>query len=220
MKKTEQAVLAVNILKKQYPDLSYAHKYTDPLQRLITARLSERCTGTQLNNAAPVLFKKYPTVEAFIAGTPEEIGEYIRPCGLYKIKAADIHAMCVKLKEDYEGRVPDTLEELLKLPGVGRKTANLVMGDAFHKPAVVTDTHCIRICRRLGLTQGDNPAKVEKQLWGLLPPEEANDFCHRLVLLTDGTYSAGHLYYMRNLLLFKRLFYPLRCLSLCADTRI
>lgn len=183
MKKTELAVLAVNRLKEQYPKLSYAHKYTDPLHRLITARLSARCTGTQLDKAAPALFKQYPTVEAFIAGTPEEIGEYIRPCGLYKIKAADIHAMCVKLKEDYDGRVPDTLEELLKLPGVGRKTANLVIGDAFHKPAVVTDTHCIRICRRLGLTEGDNPAKVEKQLWGILPPEAANDFCHRLVLL-------------------------------------
>ncbi len=182
MTKTEYAALAVEILKEHYPETTYSHIYTEPLQRLITARLSARCTNTQLDKATPALFKRYPTLEAFASSTPEEIEPYIRPCGLHKIKAGDIHAICIKLKEEYNGTVPDTLEELLKLPGVGRKTANLVIGDAFHKPAVVTDTHCIRICKRLGLTDGDNPLKVEKQLLAILPPEESNDFCHRLVL--------------------------------------
>ncbi len=182
MTKTEFAARAVKILKEHYPKTTYSHKYTEPLQLLIAARLSARCTNVQLHKATPALFQRYPTLDAFILSTPEEIETYIRPCGLYKIKALDIHAMCIKLKEEFNGMVPDTVEELLKLPGVGRKTANLVVGDAFHKPAVVTDTHCIRICRRLGLTEGDNPVKVEKQLWAILPPEEANDFCHRLVV--------------------------------------
>ena len=130
----------------------------------------------------PALFSRFPSLEAFTEGSPEEIEEYIRSCGLYKTKAKDIYQMCCMLASQYKGIIPDTVEELTKLPGVGRKTANLVVGDIYHKPAVVTDTHCIRIAGRLGLTDNTAPEKVENDLRAILPPEESNDFCHRLVL--------------------------------------
>ncbi len=130
----------------------------------------------------PALFACFPTLEAFADGPVEDIEELIHSCGLYKTKARDIFAMCNMLKSEYGGVVPDSIEELTRLPGVGRKTANLVVGDIYHKPAVVTDTHCIRICGKLGISEGKEPYKVEKQLRAVLPPEESNDFCHRLVL--------------------------------------
>jgi endonuclease-3 len=130
----------------------------------------------------PALFERFPTLDAFCEGSVEEIEGYIRSCGLYKTKAKDIFAMCHVLRDEFGGIVPDTIEKLVTLPGVGRKTANLVAGDIYGKPAVVADTHCIRISNRLGLADSKDPVKVEKQLRAVLPPEESNDFCHRLVL--------------------------------------
>lgn len=182
MTKKQRASLAVNALKKEYSGAVCSLTYKNPLQLLIATRLSAQCTDARVNIVTPKLFAHFPSLDAFCAGTEDEIGEYIHSCGLYKTKAHDILAMCRMLKSDFGGIVPDTIEELIKLPGVGRKTANLIVGDIYHKPAVVTDTHCIRICGRLGLSEGKNPAKIEKQLRAILPQEESNDFCHRLVL--------------------------------------
>lgn len=182
MRKKERALLAVEELKKRYPEGICSLQYTDPLQLLIATRLSAQCTDARVNLVTPALFERFPTLDAFADASPEEVGEYIRSCGLYKTKARDIVAMAGMLCDVYGGVVPDTVEELIKLPGVGRKTANLVCGDIYGKPAVVTDTHCIRITNRLGLVDVKDPYKVELALKKLLPPEESNSFCHRLVL--------------------------------------
>lgn len=178
----ERAQLAVEALKKEYPNGACSLTYTDPLQLLIATRLSAQCTDARVNKVTPALFARFPTLETFCEAEPEEVGEYIHSCGLYKTKARDICAMCRMLRDSFGGKVPDTMEQLTKLPGVGRKTANLILGDIYHKPAIVTDTHCIRICGRLGLSSGKGPRKVETQLRAVLPPEESNLFCHRLVL--------------------------------------
>ncbi len=164
MRRKERALLAVEALKKEYPGAVCSLTYRDPLQLLIATRLSAQCTDARVNMVTPALFGRFPTLQAFTEGSPEEIEGYIHSCGLYKTKARDIYRMCCMLDSEYGGVVPDTIEELVKLPGVGRKTANLVVGDIYHKPAVVTDTHCIRICGRLGLSEGKDPLKVEKQL--------------------------------------------------------
>ena len=182
MTKKERALLAVEALKKEYPGAVCSLEYQDPLQLLIATRLSAQCTDARVNLVTPALFARFPTLEAFCAGSEEEIAELIRSCGLYKTKARDIFAMCHVLRDSYNGVIPDTVDELTKLPGVGRKTANLVVGDIYKKPAVVTDTHCIRITGRLGLTESNVPLKVEKDLRAVLPPEESNAFCHRMVL--------------------------------------
>ena len=182
MTNQERALLCVEALKKEYPGVVCSLIYTDPLQLLIATRLSAQCTDARVNMVTPALFQRFPTLDAFCEGTVEEIEEYIRSCGLYKTKARDIHAMCLKLRDEFGGIVPDTIETLVTLPGVGRKTANLVAGDIYGKPAVVADTHCIRISNRLGLADSKDPLKVEKQLRAVLPPEESNGFCHRLVL--------------------------------------
>lgn len=182
MTRKQRALLAVAALKEAYPEGICSLTYRDPLQLLIATRLSAQCTDARVNQVTPALFARFPTLEAFCNATPEEIGKYIHSCGLYKTKARDICAMCRMLRDVYGGVVPDTVEELVKLPGVGRKTANLVVGDIYGKPAVVTDTHCIRICGRLGLSEGKNPLQVEKQLRAVLPEDESNAFCHRLVL--------------------------------------
>lgn len=182
MTKKQRALLAVEALKKEYPDAICSLTYTDPLQLLIATRLSAQCTDARVNLVTPALFERFPTLDAFCAGSEAEIAELIRSCGLYKTKAKDIFNMCHVLRDTYGGEIPDTVEELTKLPGVGRKTANLVVGDIYKKPAVVTDTHCIRIANRLGLTESTVPLKVEKDLRAVLPPEESNDFCHRTVL--------------------------------------
>lgn len=182
MTKKQRAVLAVEALKKEYPEALCSLTYQEPLQLLIATRLAAQCTDARVNQVTPALFERFPTLEAFTQASAEEIEPYIHSCGLYKTKARDIYAMCCSLLENYNGVVPDTVEELTKLPGVGRKTANLIVGDIYHKPAVVTDTHCIRLCGRLGLSEGKEPYKVEKQLREVLPMDEANDFCHRLVL--------------------------------------
>ena len=145
-------------------------------------RLSAQCTDARVNLVTPALFAKYPTLEAFAAADVGDVEEMVRSCGFYKHKAKDIVLACQMLLSDYHGRVPDNMEDLLKLPGVGRKTANLLLGDIYHKEAYVCDTHCIRICGKLGLSQGKDPQKVEMQLRKVIPPEESSDFCHRIVL--------------------------------------
>lgn len=190
MRKTELARLAIEKLKERYPDGVCSLEYTDPLQLLIATRLSAQCTDARVNLVTPALFARYPTLDDFADASVEEMGEYIRSCGLYKTKARDIVAMANRLRDDYGGVVPDTVEELIKLPGVGRKTANLICGDIYGKPAVVADTHCIRISNRLGLCHVKDPYKVEMALKKLLPPEESNSFCHRLVLFGRDVCSA------------------------------
>lgn len=182
MTKSEIALKAVEALKKEYPEAICSLTYTDPLQLLIATRLAAQCTDARVNLVTPALFERFKTVDDFAEAEVSEVEEYIKSCGLYKTKARDIVAMAQKLREDFGGEVPDTIEQLVVLPGVGRKTANLIVGDIFHKSAVVVDTHCIRITSRLGLHNIKDATKIEKILRELLPPEESNDFCHRLVL--------------------------------------
>lgn len=182
MTKKQLALQAVEALKHEYPDAICSLDYSDPLQLLISVRLSAQCTDARVNLVTPALFSRFPTLEAFCEGSEEEIGELIHSCGFWRAKAKDILGACRMIKDEFGGKVPDNMEDLLKLPGVGRKTANLVLGDVYGKPAVVTDTHCIRIAGRLGLTANTAPEKVERDLWAVLPPEESNNFCHRLVL--------------------------------------
>ena len=191
MTKKQRAVAAVEGLKARYPDAICSLTAENPLQLLIAVRLSAQCTDARVNLVTPALFARFPTLDSLADADPDEVGEYIRSCGLYKTKAKDIVATCRMLRDVYGGVIPDTVEELTKLPGVGRKTANLVCGDVYGKPAVVADTHCIRITGRLGLTDGTkDPYKVEMQLRKVLPPDESNDFCHRLVLFGRDTCSA------------------------------
>ena len=181
MTKKQRAIAAVEGLKATYPDAICSLTAGNPLQLLIAVRLSAQCTDARVNLVTPALFNRFPTLDSLADADPDEVGEYIRSCGLYKTKARDIVAMCREIRERFGGQVPDTVEALITLPGVGRKTANLICGDVYGKPAVVADTHCIRICGRLGLTDSKDPYKVEMQLKKLLPPEESNNFCHRLV---------------------------------------
>lgn len=191
MTKKQRAIAIIERLKEVYPEAVCSLTANNPLQLLIATRLSAQCTDARVNLVTPALFARFPTLEDFAAADAEEVGEYIRSCGLYKTKARDIVAMAVMLRDVYGGIIPDTVEELTKLPGVGRKTANLVCGDVYGKPAIVADTHCIRITGRLGLTDGSkDPYKVEMQLRKCLPPEESNDLCHRLVLFGRDTCSA------------------------------
>ena len=183
MTKKQIALLAVEALKAEYPEGICSLAYTDPLQCLVATRLSAQCTDARVNLVTPALFARYTCAADFAESTPEEVAGYIKSCGLYKTKSNDIVAMARVLCERYDGEVPHTLEELVTLPGIGRKTANLVMGDIFGMPgAVVADTHCIRITRRLGLHDETDQKKIEDALRKLLPPDESNDFCHRLVL--------------------------------------
>lgn len=182
MTKKQRAVLAVEALKQEYPDAICSLTYREPLQLLIATRLSAQCTDARVNMVTPALFERFPTVNEFAEASYDEVAAYIKSCGLFKTKSKDIVEMCKKLRDDFGGEVPDTIEELTTLPGVGRKTANLICGDIFGKPAVVVDTHCIRITTRLGLHKQTDQKKIEMELKKLLPPDESNDFCHRLVL--------------------------------------
>ncbi len=183
MRKKELALFAVEKLKEQYPGAQCSLESNNPLQLLIAVRLSAQCTDARVNMVTPALFKRFPTPESFAEATPEDVEPYIHSCGLYKTKARDIVAIAQQIRDRFDGKVPNSIEALTTLPGVGRKTANLICGDIYHMPgAVVTDTHCIRIANRLGLCNTKDPRKVEEQLRKLLPPEESNDFCHRLVL--------------------------------------
>lgn len=187
MTKKEITAKAVEILKKRYPDAICSLKYSDPFQLLIAVRLSAQCTDARVNIVTPALFTAFPTAEKMAQADVTDIEKYIKSCGLYKTKAKDLKGIGQMLTENYGGVVPDTIEELTKLPGVGRKTANLVCGDIYGKPAVVTDTHFIRITNRLGLVSTKDPFKVEKEMRKLLPPDESNDFCHRAVLFGRDT---------------------------------
>lgn len=183
MTKKQIAQQAVEALKVGYPEGICSLTYTDPLQLLIATRLSAQCTDARVNMVTPALFARFKTAQDFAESSAEEVAEYIKSCGLYKTKSRDIVEMARVLCEKYNGEVPSTLEQLIALPGIGRKTANLVMGDIYHMPgAVVVDTHCIRITRRLGLHDETDQKKIEFILRKLLPPEESSDFCHRLVL--------------------------------------
>ena len=172
----------IKALEAEYPDALCSLQYQVDWQLLFAVRLSAQCTDARVNLVTPELFSRLPTLEAFAAAPLEEVEELIRSCGFFRTKAKDLIAAAQMLLSDYGGRVPDTMEELLKLPGVGRKTANLILGDIYHKPAVVTDTHCIRITGRMGLTRETEPVKVERDLAAILPPEKSSDFCHRMVL--------------------------------------
>ena len=182
MTRKQIALQAVNALKREYPDAICSLVYDDPLQLLIATRLAAQCTDARVNMVTPALFERFKTAEDFANATYDEVGEYIKTCGLYKTKSKDLVEIGKMLVNDYNSTVPDSLDELIKLPGIGRKTANLVMGDIFKKPAVVVDTHCIRITRRLGLHTEKDAKKIEFILRDLLPSNESNDFCHRLVL--------------------------------------
>lgn len=181
MKKKKIAELAAAELEKLYPDASCTLDYDEPYQLMFAARLAAQCTDARVNIITKTLFRKYPTLEAFADADLEELEQDVKPCGFYHTKAKSLKEMAGQLINDFGGEVPDTMEELLTLSGIGRKTANLMLGDVFGKPAVVTDTHCIRITGRLGLTSNTEPAKVEKDLVKLLPPESSSDFCHRIV---------------------------------------
>ena len=183
MKRKSTVLRILDTLKTMYPDAVCSLTYEKDYELLFATRLSAQCTDARVNLVTPQLFDAYPTLEAFANTSAADVGEIIRSCGLYQTKARDLVACAKMLVEEYGGRVPDTMEALTRLPGVGRKTANLILGDIFHKPAIVADTHCIRIAGRLGLTDGTkDPLKVEKQLRQTIPPAEGSDFCHRLVL--------------------------------------
>ena len=183
MNKKELTKQVIERLKKEYPEAKCTLDYENAWQLLVSVRLAAQCTDARVDQITPKLYAKFPSVEALAEAAPEEIEEIVRPCGLGRSKARDISACMKILHEKYHDRVPGEFDELLKLPGVGRKSANLIMGDVFGKPAIVTDTHCIRLSNRIGLVEGvKDPKKVEMALWKIVPPEEGNNFCHRLVL--------------------------------------
>lgn len=183
MRKKELAKEIIERLKKEYPDAACTLDYADAWKLLVSVRLAAQCTDERVNRIVPGLYEKFPDIEALANAPVEEIEEIVKPCGLGHSKARDISACMKMLRDVYDCKVPDSMEELLKLPGVGRKSANLIMGDVYQKPAIVTDTHCIRLVNRMGLVDGiKDPKKVEMELWKIIPPEEGSDFCHRLVM--------------------------------------
>ncbi|WP_270853845.1 endonuclease III domain-containing protein [Roseburia hominis] len=182
MRKKELALQVIERLKKEYPDTGCSLDYDDAWKLLVSVRLAAQCTDARVNVVVQDLYLEFPDVDALADADVEEIERIVKPCGLGHSKARDISACMKMLKEKYQGKVPEDFDALLELPGVGRKSANLVMGDVFGQPAIVTDTHCIRLANRIGLVDGiKEPKKVEMALWKLIPPEESNDFCHRLV---------------------------------------
>ena len=183
MRKKERALAVIEALKKDYPESVCALHYEKDYELMIAVRLSAQCTDARVNLITPALFAAYPTLEAMAGADLSHVEELVHSCGFYKHKARDIILACQHLISRFDGKVPDNMDDLLSLPGVGRKTANLLLGDIYQKPAVVCDTHCIRITGKLGLTDGTkDPLKAEMQLWKVLPPEESSDFCHRIVL--------------------------------------
>ena len=191
MTKKERALLAVNALKNKYPDSICSLNAENPLQLLIATRLSAQCTDARVNLVTPELFEKYKNVYDFADADVEDVERIIHSCGFFRAKARDIIGMCRKMIDEFGGEVPSTLDDLTSLPGVGRKTANLIMGDVYGQPAVVADTHLIRISNLLGLVATKDPLKVEMALREILPPEESNDFCHRCVLHGRDTCISG-----------------------------
>ncbi len=182
MKKEELALEVIKRLKEEYPDAGCTLDYDQAWKLLVSVRLAAQCTDARVNVVVQELYAKYPSVEALAAASVEDIEEIVRPCGLGRSKARDISGCMKILAEEYGGKVPGDFQALLKLPGVGRKSANLIMGDVFGEPAIVTDTHCIRLTNRIGLVENlKEPKKVEMELWKIIPPQEGSDFCHRLV---------------------------------------
>lgn len=182
MTKKELALVIIQKLKEEYPQADCTLDYNQAWKLLVSVRLAAQCTDARVNVVVKDLYAKFPDVDALAQASVEEIEEIVKPCGLGHSKARDISACMRILRDEYQGKVPDDFDRLLKLPGVGRKSANLIMGDVFGRPAIVTDTHCIRLVNRMGLVDGvKDPKKVEMALWKLIPPEEGNDFCHRLV---------------------------------------
>lgn len=183
MKTKAQTAAIIAALKELYPDAACSLDYGKDHELLFSVRLAAQCTDARVNLVTPALFARYPTLEDFARADVDEVGTYVQSCGFWRAKARDIVSSAQQLLERFGGRVPDTMDDLLSLPGVGRKTANLILGDVYGKDGYVCDTHCIRITGRLGITDGSkDPLKVERQLRAALPPEEANDFCHRMVL--------------------------------------
>ncbi len=183
MKTQAQISAIIEELKKLYPDAICSLDYRKDYELLFSVRLAAQCTDARVNLVTPALFERFPTLEAFAAATPDEVGEYVRSCGFWRAKAKDIVGSAQMLLRDFGGKVPDNMDDLLRLPGVGRKTANLILGDVYGQEGYVCDTHCIRITGRLGITDGSkDPLKVEQQLRKVIPPEESSDFCHRMVL--------------------------------------
>jgi endonuclease-3 len=176
------AIEIIERLKKEYPDAGCTLEYSEAWKLLVSVRLAAQCTDARVNVVVPKLYEKYPDINALAEAEAGQIEEIIKPCGLGHSKARDISGCMRMLRDEFDGKVPDSMEELLKLPGVGRKSANLIMGDVFGKPAIVTDTHCIRLVNRMGLVDGiKEPKKVEMALWKIIPAQEGSDFCHRLV---------------------------------------
>ena len=182
MTKKQRALEIIERLKKEYPDAACSLEYNQAWKLLVSVRLAAQCTDARVNVVVEDLYARFPDVNALAEADVDEIEAIVRPCGLGRSKARDISACMKIIRDTYHANVPDDFDALLKLPGVGRKSANLIMGDVFGKPAIVTDTHCIRLVNRMGLVDGiKEPAKVEKALWKIIPPEEGSDFCHRLV---------------------------------------
>ncbi len=182
MTKKQRALSAISALKEKYPEAICSLNASNPLELLIATRLSAQCTDARVNLVTPALFDKYKTLDDYCNAKVEDVEDIIRSCGFFKTKAKDIVGMAQMIKSEFDGRVPDSIEKLTSLPGVGRKTANLIMGDVYKQPAVVADTHLIRVSNLIGLVDTKDPKKVELELKKLLPPEESNDFCHRCVL--------------------------------------
>ena len=183
MKTKEEVSQIIRRLEQLYPDAVCSLDYKKDYELLFSVRLAAQCTDARVNLVTPALFQRFPTLESFAEASDEEVGEYVRSCGFWRAKAKDIVACAKMLLREYGGKVPDRMEDLLRLPGVGRKTANLILGDIYGQEGYVCDTHCIRITGRLGLTDGSkDPVKVEKQLRACIPPEKSSDFCHRMVL--------------------------------------
>ncbi|MBQ0038323.1 MAG: endonuclease III [Clostridiales bacterium] len=183
MKSKCEVDIIISRLKELYPDAICSLNYEKDYELLFSVRLAAQCTDARVNLVTPALFTRYPTLDSFASADVDEVGEYVHSCGFWRTKARDIVASAKMLVERFNGRVPDNMADLLTLPGVGRKTANLILGDIYGQEGYVCDTHCIRITGRLGLTDGSkDPVKVEKQLRTCIPPEESSDFCHRMVL--------------------------------------
>ncbi len=182
MRKKQLALLVIERLAREYPDATCTLEYDDAWKLLVEVRLAAQCTDARVNIVVKDLYARFPDVKALAEASVDDIEAIVRPCGLGRSKARDISACMKIIRDEYHGEVPDNFDELLKLPGVGRKSANLIMGDVFGKPAIVTDTHCIRLSNRIGLVEGiTDPKKVEMELWKLIPPDEGSELCHRLV---------------------------------------
>ena len=203
MTKKQRALQVIERLKKEYPSAGCTLDYDQAWKLLVSVRLAAQCTDARVNVVVEGLYEKYPTVEALAEADVDEIEKIVRPCGLGRSKARDISGCMKMIRDEYEGKVPDDFDALMKLPGVGRKSANLIMGDVFGKPAIVTDTHCIRLVNRIGLVDGiKEPKKVEMALWKIIPPQEGSDFCHRLVFHGRDVCTARTKPYCENCLLY------------------